>query len=83
MYEKLGFKIIGSYNKPLSCTVMMMDHTSQYETEASRMEHFVKPFFSRLVPKIDFTGEDREHVMRVINAIKAKFPKDKDQSEES
>jgi len=83
MYEKLGFKIIGSYNKPLSCTVMMMDHTSQYETEASRMEHFVKPFFSRLVPKIDFTGEDREHVMRVINAIKAKFPKDKDQPEES
>lgn len=83
MYEKLGFKIIGSYNKPLSCTVMMMDHTSQYETEASRMEHFVKPFFSRLIPKIDFTGEDREHVMRVINAIKAKFPKDKEQSEES
>ncbi|HEY9054183.1 MAG TPA: GNAT family N-acetyltransferase, partial [Rectinemataceae bacterium] len=78
MYEKLGFAVIGSYNRPLSCTVMMMDHDSQYETQASRMEHFVKPFFSRLVPKIDFKGEDREHLMRVVDSIRAKFPKDRE-----
>jgi signal transduction histidine kinase/ribosomal protein S18 acetylase RimI-like enzyme len=81
MYEKLGFTVIGYYNKPLSCTVMMMDHASEYETKTSRMEHFVKPFFSRLVPKIDFKGEDREHVMRIVDSIKAKFPKDKEGEE--
>ncbi len=76
MYEKLGFEIIGSYSKPLPCTVMMMDHVSKYEQEVSRMEHFVKPFFSRLIPKIDFSGEDLHYVMRAINEIKAKFPKE-------
>jgi PAS domain S-box-containing protein len=78
MYEKLGFAVIGSYNKPLSCTVMMIDHESKYEREISRMEHFVKPFFSRLVSKIDFHDKDLEVVMRVINDIKAKFPKEKE-----
>jgi len=81
MYEKLGFTVIGYYNKPLSCTVMMMDHASEYETQTSRMEHFVKPFFSRLVPKIDFKGDDREHLMRVVENIKAKFPKEKEVDE--
>ena len=60
---------------------MMMDHASEYETQTSRMEHFVKPFFSRLVPKIDFKGEDMEHLMRVVENIKAKFPKEKDGDE--
>ncbi len=76
MYEKLGFEIIGSYSKPLPCTVMMMDHASKYEQEVSRMEHFVKPFFSRLIPKIDFSGEDLHYVMKAIDAISAKFPKE-------
>jgi two-component system NtrC family sensor kinase len=76
MYEKLGFEIIGSYSRPLPCTVMMMDHVSKYESEVSRMEHFVKPFFSRLVPKIDFSGEDMHYVMKAINEIRAKFPKE-------
>jgi two-component system NtrC family sensor kinase len=75
MYEKLGFEIIGSYSKPLPCTVMMMDHVSKYEQEVSRMEHFVKPFFSRLVPKIDFSGEDMHYVMKAIDEISAKFSK--------
>lgn len=75
MYEKLGFEIIGSYAKPLPCTVMMMDHVSRYEQEVSRMEHFVKPFFSRLVPKIDFSGEDLHYVMKAIDEISAKFPR--------
>ncbi|TXT49833.1 MAG: multi-sensor signal transduction histidine kinase [Spirochaetes bacterium] len=78
MYEKLGFSIIGYYNRPLSCTVMMMDHPSGYETQASRMEHFVKPFFSRLIPKIDLKGEEREALMSVVDAIRAKFPKEKE-----
>jgi len=55
---------------------MMMDYVSKYEKEVSRMEHFVKPFFSRLVPKIDFSGEDLHYVMKAINEIKAKFPKE-------
>ncbi|MCX7027316.1 MAG: GNAT family N-acetyltransferase [Spirochaetes bacterium] len=81
MYEKLGFTIIGYYNRPLSCTVMMMDHDSEYETQTSRMEHFVKPFFSRLVPKIDFRGEDREYLMKIVDSIKAKFPTEKENEE--
>ncbi|MFZ2636316.1 MAG: GNAT family N-acetyltransferase [Rectinemataceae bacterium] len=76
MYEKLGFQIIGTYNKPLPCTVMMMDHESDYERKASRMEHFVKPFFSRLIPRIDFKGEDRDLIMSVVDGIKAKFPRE-------
>ncbi len=76
MYEKLGLEIIGSYSKPLPCTVMMMDHVSRYEQEVSRMEHFVKPFFSRLVPKIDFSGQDLHYVMKAMDEISAKFPKE-------
>jgi len=76
MYEKLGFEIIGSYSRPLPCTVMMMDHVSKYEQEVSRMDHFVRPFFSRLMPKIDFSGEDLHYVMKAIEAIRAKFPQE-------
>ena len=82
MYEKLSFEIIGSYSKPLPCTVMMMDHVSKYEQEVSRMEHFVKPFFSRLIPKIDFSGEDMHYVAKAIEEIKAKFPKEETEEAE-
>ena len=82
MYEKLGFEIIGSYSKPLPCTVMMMDHVSRYEQEVSRMEHFVKPFFSRLLPKIDFTGQDLHYVMKAMDEISAKFPKESAEEEQ-
>lgn len=74
MYEKLGFKIIGSYNKPLSCTVMMLVHESKYIDEVTKMEHFVQGFFSRLVPKLDFRGEDKECVSRAISEINRKIP---------
>jgi hypothetical protein len=40
------------------------------------MEHFVKPFFSRLVPKIDFSGQDLHYVMKAMDEISAKFPKE-------
>jgi two-component system NtrC family sensor kinase len=83
MYEKLGFTVIGYYNSPLPCTVMMIDHPSGYETQASRMEHFVKPFFSRLIPKIDLKGEERELLMGIVEKIKEKFPKDTKESAES
>ncbi|MEJ5183749.1 MAG: GNAT family N-acetyltransferase [Rectinemataceae bacterium] len=76
MYEKLGFVIIGSYSKPLPCTVMMLDHVSRYEKEATQMEHFAKRFLSSIVPKIDFPEDDLFYVMKTINEIKAKFPKD-------
>jgi PAS domain S-box-containing protein len=72
MYQKLGFRIIGTYNKPLSCTVMMLNHESNYVDEVSRMEHFVQGFFSRLIPKLEFEGEDREYVYKMINEINKK-----------
>lgn len=73
MYEKLGFKVIGTYNKPLSCTVMMLNHESTYIDQVSRMEHFVQSFFSRLIPKLDFEGEDREYLYKTINEINKKI----------
>jgi len=72
MYQKLGFRIIGTYNKPLSCTVMMLNHESNYVDEVSKMEHFVQGFFSRLIPKLEFEGEDREYVYKMINEINKK-----------
>jgi len=72
MYEKLGFGVIGTYNRPLACTVMMLNHESDYIDEVSKMEHFVQGFFSRLIPKLEFEGEDREYVYKAINEINKK-----------
>jgi PAS domain S-box-containing protein len=74
MYEKLGFKIIGVYNRPLSCTVMLLNHESKYVDEVSKMEHFVQSFFSRLVPRLGFEGTDLECVRKAINEINRKIP---------
>ncbi|MCE5255734.1 MAG: PAS domain-containing protein [Spirochaetaceae bacterium] len=75
MYEKLGFKVIGSYNKPLPCTVMYLNHESEYVDQVSRMEHFVQNFFSRLIPRLGFEGEDREFIFKAIDEINVKIPK--------
>jgi nitrogen-specific signal transduction histidine kinase len=72
MYEKLGFRVIGSYNRPLPCTVMMLNHESNYIDQVSRMEHFVQGFFSRLMPRLDFEGQDREYVFKTIHEINKK-----------
>jgi hypothetical protein len=72
MYEKLGFKIIGTYNRPLPCTVMMLNHESNYVDQVSKMEHFVQGFFSRLLPRLEFEGEDREYVFKAIHEINKK-----------
>lgn len=74
MYEKLGFKIIGTYNKPLPCTVMYLNHESEYVDQVSRMEHFVQNFFSRLTPRLSFEGEDLNFIFKAINEINAKIP---------
>lgn len=74
MYEKLGFKIIGSYNRPLSCTVMLLIHESKYIDQVSRMEHFVQSFFSRLVPRLEFAGVDKEYVDKAMEEINRKLP---------
>ena len=72
MYEKLGFRVIGTYNRPLSCTVMMLNHESDYIDEVSKMEHFVQSFFTRLIPKLEFEGDDRESIYKTINEINTK-----------
>lgn len=72
MYEKLGFRVIGTYNRPLSCTVMMLNHESSYIDTVSKMEHFVQSFFSRLIPKLEFEGEDREYIFKTMDEINKK-----------
>jgi len=74
MYEKLGFRIIGTYNKPLPCTVMLLNHESEYVDQVSRMEHFVQNFFSRLTPRLGFEGEDLTFIYKAINEISEKIP---------
>jgi signal transduction histidine kinase/ribosomal protein S18 acetylase RimI-like enzyme len=69
MYEKLGFHVIGEYEKPLPVTVMMMNHESDYERTDLRMEHFVKPFLSRLIPKMEFLEEDAKLIQGIIETI--------------
>jgi PAS domain S-box-containing protein len=72
MYEKLGFRIIGTYSKPLSCTVMMLNRESDYVDEVSKMEHFVQGFFSRLVPKLDLDGDDKAYIYKAMHEIDLK-----------
>jgi two-component system NtrC family sensor kinase len=69
MYEKLGFRVIGEYEKPLPVTVMMMDQESEYERADLRMEHFVRPFLSRLIPKMEFLEKDAKLIEGIIETI--------------
>ncbi|HAK45593.1 MAG TPA: histidine kinase [Spirochaeta sp.] len=69
MYGKLGFQKIGSYSDPLKVDVMMLDHRTNYETKQQRMEHFVKPFINRLIPRIEFDKEEEKKILAVADAL--------------
>jgi hypothetical protein len=51
---------------------MMLNHESNYIDQVSRMEHFVQGFFSRLMPRLEFEGQDREYVFKAIHEINKK-----------
>ena len=67
MYQKLGFQKIGHYSDPLAVDVMMLDHRSKYEQKAQRMEHFVKPFMSRLVQRLDFEESEKAKFLSAVD----------------
>lgn len=69
MYGKLGFTYIGAYVSPLPVTVMYLDRQTDYEKKASRMERFVRPFLSRLTPKLDLDSTEREVFVGTMNRI--------------
>ncbi|TFG64005.1 MAG: histidine kinase [Spirochaetales bacterium] len=71
MYRKLGFKPIGEYSSPLPVTVMMLDYITDYERTEGRMEHFVKPFMSRLLKRIDMDQQDRNSFLEAIRNVVA------------
>ncbi|MBN2050535.1 MAG: GNAT family N-acetyltransferase [Spirochaetales bacterium] len=69
MYRKLGFQLIGEYIKPQPVSVMMLDYCTDYERKSQQMEHFVKPFLSRLVGRIDYAPEERDKVLAMVEEI--------------
>ncbi len=69
MYKKLGFQLIGEYIKPQPVTVMMLDYCTDYERKTQRMEHFVKPFLSRLVGRIEYEPEERARILEMVEEI--------------
>lgn len=69
MYGKLGFTYIGAYVSPLPVTVMYLDRQTEYERKSSRMERFVRPFLSRLTPKLDLDASERELYIETMKRI--------------
>ena len=69
MYGKLGFQVIGAYESPSSVTVMMLDYITDYEKKSREMEHFVKPFLSRLVKRFDFAGPEGDEILAGVSLI--------------
>jgi len=50
----------------------MLNHESSYIDTVSKMEHFVQSFFSRLIPKLEFEGEDRGFLYKTMDEINKK-----------
>ncbi len=69
MYAKLGFQIIGGYESPSPVTVMMLDYITDYEKKSREMEHFVKPFMSRLVKRFDFAGPEGDEILSGMRVV--------------
>ena len=69
MYEKLGFQVIGDYESPSPVTVMMLDAMTDYERKGRQMEHFVKPFMSRLIRRLDFEEAERDMILSAVDLV--------------
>jgi len=69
MYKKLGFQLIGNYNWLLPVSVMMMDYKTDYEKKSQRMEHFVKPFMSKLLKRLHFEEDERARIMNAVETV--------------
>jgi Na+/phosphate symporter len=48
---------------------MMMDYKTDYEKKSQRMEHFVKPFMSKLVKRLNFKEDERERIMNAVETV--------------
>jgi len=69
MYRKLGFQVIGEYSDPLPVTVMMVEKRTDYERHSRELDHFVKPFMSRLLRRLDFDPETRDAIAAAAHNI--------------
>ncbi len=69
MYYKLGFQRIGQYSDPSPVEVMILDNKTEYEKKQQRMEHFVKPFMSRLVKLLDFDEAEKEEFLLAVDTL--------------
>lgn len=74
MYQKLGFQVVGEYESPSPVTVMLLDSVTDYERKARQMEHFVKPFMSRLIRRLDFDETDRQVILAGIETVTTTTP---------
>jgi hypothetical protein len=50
---------------------MMLDYRTDYEKNTRAMEHFVKPFMSRLVRRLDFSETERQRILETVESITA------------
>ena len=69
MYYKLGFQRLGQYSDPSPVEVMILDQKTEYEKKEQRMEHFVKPFMSRLVRLIDFDASEKDKFLLAVETL--------------
>ena len=74
MYYKLGFENIGSYSDPLDVDVMMLDHRTKYEKKQQRMNHFVKPFMTRLLTRMDFEDKEKQKFLEAVDMVTSEPP---------
>lgn len=74
MYQKLGFQVVGEYESPSPVTVMLLDSVTDYERKSQQMEHFVKPFMSRLIKRLDFDEADRRMILAGMETVTSSAP---------
>ncbi|HUX20241.1 MAG TPA: GNAT family N-acetyltransferase [Spirochaetia bacterium] len=74
MYQKLGFQVVGEYESPSPVTVMLLDSVTDYERKAQQMDHFVKPFMSRLIRRLDFDEADRQTILAGMETVTSSAP---------
>ena len=53
---------------------MLLDSVSDYERKSQQMEHFVKPFMSRLIRRLDFDEPDRQIILSGVDMITSSPP---------
>jgi hypothetical protein len=69
LYSKVGFEQICRYYDPLEVTVMVLRHRLNYETDARRLNSFLRPLMARLVPRMNFNPDIEKAILHHVESI--------------